>query len=81
MQSHTGTHTRLSPSLKRKGLLPPIAKTDSFIAKPEFSDVAYQMNSAAKATKSWLKDGRKYRIIDVLYNLVIAHNNFNQFSI
>ena len=50
-----GVNARLSPSLKRKGLLPPIAKTDSFIAKPEFSDVAYQINSAAKASKSWMK--------------------------
>ena len=70
MQSHSGAHTMLSPSLKRKGLLPPIAKTDSFIAKPEFSDVAYQMNSAAKATKNWLKDGRKYPNINVFDNSV-----------
>ena len=61
MKGNTRTHTRLSPSLKRKGLLPPIAKTDSFIAKSEFSDVAYQMNSAAKASKNWLKDGRVYK--------------------
>ena len=61
MKGNTRTHTRLSPSLKRKGLLPPIAKTDSFIAKPEFSDVAYQMNSAAKASRNWLKDGRIHK--------------------
>jgi hypothetical protein len=45
----------MSPSLKRKGLLPPIEKTDSIIVKPEFSDVAYAVNSISKASKTWIK--------------------------
>lgn len=46
---------RISPSIKRKGLLPPIEKTDKFFIKQDLSDVAIKMNYAYKATKTWVK--------------------------
>ena len=48
----------MSPSFRRKGLLPPIERSNNFFVQPKYGDTTSEINKISKATNP-LMEGNK----------------------